>query len=246
MQRHLTIIAFVILSSTISAQAQKIRAADTGAVDLLLDGVSDVAPITIKKGDTLWVEGFRPDKVKVLIDPVENRIRPNTSGVAAGTPLIGVSIASGTAYCPVIDYDAPSNRVQCFQDLDNDGLFDGGYYTDQRGFDTQFLSGWLRGLAGLAPKIAYTDANEETPIPTGKVTFQFDSIRKGTPRFWLYIEQERVSDKDTCDVIEPGVCVLFGRTLKFTENDDNTVTFTPLEPVGPRLLTYRSSSSYRK
>lgn len=246
MKLSLCIVALLSLGLAGNAHAQKIRAADTGAVDLILAGTDNLEPVTVKKGDVLWVESFKPEHVKVLVDPVADRIRPNVSGVAAETPVIGVRIESGIAYCPAIQFDAPSSRVQCFQDLNDDGEFDGGYYTDQRGFDTQFLSGWLRGLSGLTPKIAYTSAGEDTVVPTGRLTVQYDRISRGVPQFWLYVEQERVDDRFSCDLTEEGHCYVLGRTFSFAENDDGTVTFTPQGPAQPSRFTFYSVSSYRK
>lgn len=230
-----------------SAHAQKIRAADTGAVDLILTGpdVQYFEPITIDKGDVLWVETIRPMHVRTLIDDVEKRMRPSIPPVASGTPLIGVRIESGIAFCPSITYEAPVSRVQCFQDFDGDMKFDGGYYTDQRGFDTQFLSGWLRGLAGLAPKISYANADDTVSVPHGQVTVQYNGMRRGTPRFRLYVEQERVDDLMSCEVPEDGICELMGRRFQFAENDDDSVTFTPIGEAEQRAFSFYSKSSFR-
>ena len=245
MRISLLSVALLAAGMTAPVHAQQIRAADTGAVGLVLEGIDANGEVRVRKGDVLWVEGFRPNKVKVLVDSVENRIRPNTPGVAAGTTLIGVTIESGTAYCPAIDYDATNRKVQCFQDLDDDGQFDGGYYTDQRGVDTQFLSGWLRGLSGLSPKIAYTDASEDTVIPTGKLTVQYDRMSKGNPQFWLYVEKEKADSRATCETTEPGTCTLLGRTFDYAENDDGSLSFTSSSDAAERYFTFYSVSSYR-
>lgn len=236
------------LASTGLAHAQKIRAADTGAVDLELLGVEAPydGPLTISKGDALWTETMQPHHVKVLVDPVGKRIRPPVDGVEAGTTLIGVTLESGIAYCPPIKFDAPVARVQCFQDLNDDSVFDGGYYSDQRGFDTQFLSGWLRGLSGLTPKIAYRDADEDTPVPTGKFTVQYDGMRRDVPQFRLWVEEEPVDDKAACQMSDEGLCTLFGRQFRFEENPDQTITFTPVGEAQRRLLSFSSQSSFRR
>ena len=230
------------------AQAQKIRSADTGAVDLVLKGPdsSYLEPATVAKGDLLWAEEVEPLHVKVLVDDVQKRNRPSAPAVAAGTPLIGVRIASGIAYCPSIAYDAPSSKVQCFQDLDDDGKFDGGYYTDQRGFDTQFLSGWVRGLTGLSPKIAYSDASDDTPAPVGRISVKFDGMRRDVPRFRLYVEEEKADDPIDCQIPEPGVCVLMGRRFSFSESEDGSVLFKPTGLAENRYFSFYSKSSYRQ
>lgn len=248
MRLSLLIPVFLVFGLTLPSNAQKIRSADTGAVDLVLlgsEGLSD-EPVTVKSGESLWSEEFQPLYMKQLVDSVEKRIRPNTPGVAAGTVLIGVRLASGIAYCPAIDYDAPTTKVQCFQDLNDDQEFDGGYYTDQRGFDTQFLSGWLRGLAGLSPKISYANLAEGAEIPTGRLTVQYDRIKKNAPQFWLYVEQERADNRATCELTEQGTCILLGREFRFSVNDDKTVTFTPVAQAENRLFTFYSASSYRR
>ncbi|MAT35055.1 MAG: hypothetical protein CMK06_07915 [Ponticaulis sp.] len=236
------------LATTGLAHAQKIRAADTGAVDLELLGVEAPydGPLTISKGDVLWTETMQPHHVKVLVDPVGKRIRPPVDGVEAGTTLIGVTLESGIAYCPPIEFDAPVARVQCFQDLNDDSVFDGGYYSDQRGFDTQFLSGWLRGLSGLTPKIAYRDADQDTPVPTGKFMVQFDGMRRGVPQFRNWVEEERTDTRGSCDIPEAGVCDYRGRRFRFTENADASVTFEPIAEAPRRLVIFSSQSSFRR
>tara|TARA_Y100000052_G_scaffold27549_1_gene36171 strand:- start:18251 stop:18997 length:747 start_codon:yes stop_codon:yes gene_type:complete len=248
MIRNLLFVLIVMTGCMGTAHAQKIRAADTGAVHLALDGPGEQyqQPITIEKGDVLWTETIRPLYARVLVDAVEKRLRPSIDGVLAGTALIGVELESGLAFCPAIDFEAPVARVQCFQDFDEDGQFDGGYYTDQRGFDTQFLSGWLRGLAGLAPKISYVEASAETRVPEGTLTVQFDGLRRGAPRFWLYVEKERADNRIECEITEPGVCVLMGRQFAFAETDDDKVLFTPQGEFANRAFSFSSKSSFRK
>jgi hypothetical protein len=245
---RIILVALAGLFAVSPAFAQKLRSADTGSVTLVLSGTKGTVgnEVIVSSGDELWTETVKPYRVKVLTDPVEGRIRPTTPGVAAGTTLIGVRIASGTAYCPVIDYDANVSRVQCFQDLDDDGLFDGGYYTDQRGFDTQFLSGWLRGLAALAPKIAYSEKTSETKIPTGTITVRFQKIRKGVPRFQLYIEKERLDDSIDCAVPVAGQCHILGRSFSFEETANGGVKFTALSEGEPRGFSVSSYSEFRK
>lgn len=246
MRFPILLLAAIAISAQAPAHAGKIRASDTGGVGLIHKGELPEGSVTIKSGDVLWSEIFEPEKVKVLVDDVTKRIRPNVSGVAAGTTLIGVDIASGTAYCPLIDFDAPVARVQCFQDINADGIFDGGYYTDQRGFDTQFLAGWVRGLSGLTQKPAYRDVSEGTIIPTGSLTVQFDRIRNNTPEFWIFVEKERASDRSKCDIPEPGVCNILGRQYQFLQNEDDSLTFTAIGQTDSRGMNFYSVSSYRK
>ncbi len=241
----LSLLAFAVCGT---AHAQKVRAADTGAVELALLGTENTVghELTLKKGDVLWAETFRPLHIVVLKDDVEERRRPNVDGIPAETTLIGVRLASGLAYCPAIDYDAPVSKVQCFQDFNDDGLFEGGYYSDQRGFDTQFLAGWLRGLSGLTKQLSYAPPTEETVVPTGRLSVQYDGMRKGAPKFRVYVENERIDDPLYCDVTEPGECEILGRRIRYVENDDGTVSFTPVDEGTLRGFSLQSVSSYRK
>ena len=218
------IILFAILFcfASFDATAQMIRRADNGAV-------------------TLMAHGFAPPVHLVRTTaPRPQRKRPNTSAIDAGTVLFGMSIQSGMAYCPPIDYQANTSRVQCLQDLDNDGTFDAAYVTKQYSLDTQFLSVWVHELAGLNNKVGYEPVQDASEGPTGQIELRFDGVRKSKPSFRLYVETERIDDRSYCRPLTDTTCAMMGVRLTYSMVDKKTMEITSMALADNRVFSVRS------
>ena len=216
---------FLALYLSPSALAQMIKRADKGAVRVVLfDPPGSGEMQAYERGDTVWSEPFEPAYFARLKTEVPYRIRPNTPAVPAETLLFGIDIQSGRVFCPVIPYEAPTSRVQCFQDLNDDKIFDAAYHTDQRGFDTQFLSGWVRGLQGFAsggPAYEFESTPEDRP--QGAVRFVFKGFRDDYPSFEVYFEDERLDDRVACEPLAETRCTVFGYPLSFERVDNRNI-----------------------
>lgn len=216
---------FLALYLAPSALAQMIKRADKGAVHVVLFDPPEPGEMqAFERDDTVWSEPFEPAHFARLKTDVPYRIRPNTPAVPAGTLLFGIDIQSGRVFCPVIPYEAPVSRVQCFQDLNDDRIFDAGYHTDQRGFDSQFLSAWVRGLQGFAsggPAYEFESTPEDRPQGTAR--FVFKGFRDDYPSFDVYFEDERLDERIACEPLSETRCTVFGYPLTFERIDRRSI-----------------------
>jgi hypothetical protein len=203
----------VILAPT--ADAQKIRSAEQGSVPLVLDPFThERSVVTVKPGDTAWTEAVRPTKVVRLVDAAPPRIRPgNIDGVPAGAILFGYRLSTGFAYCPQIDTARPNTRVQCFRDLDGDGTFDGGYVTNDTSADSRYFSSFLQGLVSVAKRRYEPAASAD--LPPAPVRVVYAGLKKGAPRFNLFMETDKMDTTLDCVIQHPGVCDVLGVRIAF-------------------------------
>lgn len=237
------IVVFTILLSwfPLAATAQMIKRADNGAVTLIAHGFEPPSSsLVLQKGDIAWSETVSPAYLVRTTEKRDARARPNTAAIEAGTVLFGTSIQSGMAYCPPIDYKANTARVQCLQDLDDDGTFDAAYVTKQYSMDTQFLSVWIHGLAGLNSKVGYQPVEDASEGPSGKIELRFDGIRKSKPSFRLYVEDERIDDRVYCMPQTDATCVMMGVQLTYSMVDKKTMEVTSMALNKNRVFSVRS------
>jgi hypothetical protein len=93
------LIAWALVWHGPAAQAELIKRADLGGVQVLLFDAPEAAdPAIFNHGDTVWTERFEPAHYARLQMDVPARIRPATNPVAAGTLLFGVDIDSGRVF----------------------------------------------------------------------------------------------------------------------------------------------------
>lgn len=224
-----------------AASAQMVPSAERGATPLVTEAPIGLdAPVTVASGETAWRETLRPRYVvRTLEDAVERRRPSRIDGPPAGTLMYGVQLSTGYAYCPPIDYDAPTRRVQCYRDFDDDGRFDGGYMTEHRTFRTQFLPSMVRSLAAV-PKVSYETAQPDETM-TADARIVFEGFRRGKAQFRLYVEEERTDSRTECEPAgeESTQCTAFGLLLDVREQDGRAV-IALVEPAGPRLFSLYS------
>ena len=219
-----------------TAAAQKIRSAEQGSVPLALDPFThERATVTVKPGDTAWTEAVRPTKVVRLLDAAPPRVRPGgIDGVPAGALLFGYRLSTGFAYCPEIDTARMSTRVQCFRDLDDDGTFDGGYVTNDTAADSRYFSSFLQGLVAV-PKRRYEPA-AGADLPAAPVRVVYAGMKKGAPRFNLFVDKARMDNTLECVVQQPGVCDVLGVRIAFAAAAD---------PKGAIILAFEGAAQNR-
>jgi hypothetical protein len=222
------------LAST--ADAQKIRSAEQGSVPLALEPFThERATVTVKAGETAWTEAVRPVKVVRLLDAAPPRIRPgNIEGVPAGAVLFGYRLSTGFAYCPQIDTARLNTRVQCFRDLDGDGTFDGGYVTNDTATDTRYFSSFLHGLVSVAKRRYEPAASAD--LPAAPVRVVYAGLKKGAPRFDLFMETQKMDDPIDCVIQRPGVCDVMGVRIAFAAAD---------QPKGAVILAFEGAAENR-
>lgn len=238
---RLIIFAILFVFASLDATAQMIRRADNGAVTLIAHGFEPPAnSLVLKKGDVAWTETVSPAHLVRTTDTRPERKRPNTAAIEAGTVLFGMNIQSGMAYCPPINYQANTARVQCLQDLDDDGKFDAAYVTKQYSIDTQFLSVWIHDLAGLNSKVGYEPVQDTAQGPSGQIELRFDGIRKSKPSFRLYVENERIDDRVYCTPLTDTTCAMMGVRLTYSMADKKTMEITSMALAESRVFSVRS------
>ena len=237
----LVVLAILLCFSVFDATAQKIKRADNGAVTLIAHGFTpSTSPLNLVKGDVAWTETVSPAYLVRTTDPRPARVRPNTAAIESGTVLLGLSIDSGMAFCPPIDFEAHTPRVQCLQDLDGDGTFDAAYVTKQYSMDTQFLSVWIHNLAGLNSKVGYEPVNNANDGPSGTIEVRFDGVRRSKPSFRLYVENERIDDRLYCQPLTETTCQIMGVTLTYSMLDKSTMEITSMALADTRVFSVRS------
>lgn len=238
---RLIVLAIFLCLSYLDASAQMIKRADNGAVTLIAHGFEPPeAAVVLNKGDIAWSETVSPAYLVRTTDPRAVRVRPKTPAINAGTVLFGMSIQSGMAFCPPIDYEANTSRVQCLQDLDDDGQFDAAYVTKQYSLDTQFLSVWIHELAGLNGKVGYEPVQDASEGPSGAIELRFDGVRKSKPSFRLYVENERIDDRVYCEPITDGTCSMMGVILTYSMVDKKTMQIDSMALAENRVFSVRS------
>lgn len=235
------VLAILLCFPALDAAAQKIKRADNGAVTLIAHGFTpSTSTLTLTKGDAAWTETVSPAYLVRTTDPRPARVRPNTAAIESGTVLLGLSIQSGMAFCPPIDFEAHTARVQCLQDLDGDGTFDAAYVTKQYSVDTQFLSVWIHKLAGLNSKVGYEPVADAKEGPSGMIEVRFDGVRKSKPSFRLYVENERVDERLYCEPLSDTTCQIMGVTLTYSMLDNKTMEITSMALADTRVFSVRS------
>lgn len=238
---RLFVFALLFSFASLNAAAQMIKRADNGAVTLIAHGFEPpAASLVLTKGDVAWTETVSPAFLVRTTDTRPLRTRPKTAAIEAGTVLFGMSIQSGMAYCPPIDYEANTARVQCLQDLDDDGKFDAAYVTKQYSVDTQFLSVWVHELAGLNNKVGYEPVQDASQGPSGQIELRFDGVRKSKPSFRLYVENERIDDRIYCTPLTDNTCAMMGVQLTYSMVDKKTMEITSMALADNRVFSVRS------
>jgi hypothetical protein len=208
-----------------AAMAQKIPSAEAGTAPLVLAPFEAPAPtISVRPGEVAWTEHLVPLYAARLIDPAKPRGRPGADGVPADTLLFGYQLSTGMAYCPPLNPEKSTKRVQCFRDLDNDGKFDAGYVSDGHDADTRYFSSFLHAITGV-PKYRYEQVSGAM-MTAAPASIIFVGMQDGAPRFRVRIENENLEDIETCEVSEPGVCTAMGVHLRFDPAQQGSLTLT--------------------
>jgi hypothetical protein len=196
--------------------AQQVAMSEWGAVPLHLspaEGLEDT--VTVEPGEVVWRDTLQPRFAVRTLQEAPQRHRPTIDGAAIGDLLFGVQLQSGFAFCPPVDFNAPSRRVQCYRDFDDDGTFDGAYYTQHDGFRTQIIPARLRGLTAIR-KTAFepADASELVRVDA---QWQFRRWRRGVAQFDYIIEEDRSGEPMNCESFEgagENQCFIAGLVLE--------------------------------
>lgn len=142
--------------------------------------------------------------------------------VPAGTILFQVGLDNGVAYCAPMQPDQGVRRTQCFRDLNNDGLFDAAYVTEEVVRGRHIYGGRLQGLAPMPPT-PYELAPGDL-VPSEPIDVYVRSTFLNTVYFDYRLNGRLVSD-DECELKEDKICRLFGVTYRLE-----------IEPDGVRVL----------
>lgn len=223
-----------------SAHAQQVPMSEYGAVPLTLSQPEGLeTSLEVQRGDVVWRDSLQPALAARALEESPVRRRPGPlDGAQPGDLLFGVQLSSGIAYCPPIDFDAPTRRVQCYRDFDADGTWDGAYYTRHDSFRSQIVPSRLRGLTAIR-KTRFEIA-DPTQLLSVASEWRFRNWRGGVAQFDYIIEEDRSGDPMPCVTFEgagANQCIIADLLLEVVPIGNDGARITLLASAPDRRLT---------
>jgi hypothetical protein len=151
--------------------------------------------VSLVPGAVVMRTQAQPGHAAVVAETTQTRSGGVPQSYAAGTPLVGVTIDNGVAFCGLIDAGKSGMHTQCLRDIDANGTFEASYLVRDARTVGPYFVGRLYKIAGMRP-VPYT-VGAGTALPGLSLSLVYQGQADGRHQFDLRVG-EQTFDRLTC------------------------------------------------